>query len=278
MDAALQILLAADAWRGADDAARARARRAVASALGDGFALDPASPRLLERATGLGYHVVPGGALTMGLSAEDEAVLLDTLPRESVAEWLEEERARMTPAHPVLVRPFLCTAPLSSAEVVRLTGGRFQRDNLRREHAREVARMAGARLPSEAELEHLGRDGRGLTFCLDVARRWREARRDPSILVSSLGAPGVFFGEWAEDDWHDDYAGAPSSSEPWLGGDAKGVYRPGVTLAIQDEEELFESLAALRRPGLDDEGYVPDCLLRLVRPLDGIAIVGDVEA
>jgi hypothetical protein len=279
MDESLQILLAADAWRDATPSARTRARAAVARALGSGFELDPGGERLSERATGLSYFVVPGGVLTMGLTDEDEQIALSTLPRELVVMALESVRARARPAHPVLVRPFLCTAPLSTEEVVRVSSGRFKRDNLAREQARQVAAAAGARLPSEAELEHLGRDGRGLTFCLDLARRWREARKDPAVLVSTLGAPGVFFGEWAEDDWHDDYTGgAPTTSEPWMGGDPMGVYRPGVTLAIQDEEELIESLAALRRPGLDDEGYVPDCLLRLVRPLDGVVIVGDVEA
>ncbi|XXX81734.1 hypothetical protein WMF30_23530 [Sorangium sp. So ce134] len=233
---------------------RRRATEALAARLGDGWrAAEPApdedSLPLVHEPTGLAFAAVPGGALDMGLSDEDIEEASEHVDWTSpVARWVDRAAASARPVHRVEVRPFLCArALLDGGRLDELSRGRLAGDAVERADALALARSLGLRLPSEAELEWLARDGGACRFTLDAARRFEAIRGDDRLLRSRFGVRDLHRAQWAEDDWHPTYDGAPGTSLPWAGGDPGGVHRGGFRLiALQSPEELLHALAALR--------------------------------
>jgi hypothetical protein len=183
----------------------------------------------------------------MGLSETD----LDALWRRvTMTPRLEKMAAalaaRCRPVHTVAVAPFVVSVrTISGQEVKALSSGKMFGDLQRRRDATALATSLGFRIPSEAELEFLARSGRGDAFTADGARVYAETGDYP--MTSPHGIVNLTLGEWAADDWHDTYQGAPASSEAWMDGHARGVYRGALPLGIdRGPEELIFGLAAYR--------------------------------
>lgn len=226
---------------------------------------------LLHAPTDLRFVFVPGGTMRMGISDEDLIEVRRVLDGDPDDPAVERASRQARPVHEVAVRPFLCTIRLlTSAETRRLSGGALRSDTVKRAQAIRMAEEHGLRLPSEAELEWLARDGRGAATLLDAANHHEESD-DEGDLPSRFSVRDVLRTAWARDDWHDDYTGAKASSEAWLEGDPAGVCRGGLLLPVIDREELWTGLSGLRRRGLetDEDGKecVPDCMVRLAHDL-----------
>jgi hypothetical protein len=259
-----------EAFSSASPSSRGRAVKDAIRRLGD----DEIEPLHAEtglvrhRGSGLVLLVVAGGRFSMGASEPDlrDARDLVAAVPEGVRQ-LEEIVRHAVPVREVLVRPFLCTvSPLTYEEILRLSGGSLRFDTLGRREALDLAASVGMRLPTEAELEWVVRDGRGLTFMLNAVSSYELACRGTAPARIAVRQPLAPI--WAADDWHDDYSGAPRTSEvAWMKGDSNGVYRGGATLPVQDRLELLDLFAPLRRYGLDEGRYVPDCMVRLCRSL-----------
>lgn len=223
----------------------------------------PAAPnatRVWHERTGLAFVLVPGGELRMGITEHDRAALEEE--ELSLSDVGPAALAAASPVRTVRVQPFLASVSLlSSEDVLRLSDGNLRRDTMSHEQARWVAHRLGLRLPSEAELEWARRDGRRASFTLGVAANLESALS--GALRSRFGLEDLLLAEWAEDDWHPSYDGAPATSVPWLGGEPGGVYRGGASLPMQHPTEIIDFLAGLRRQGGEASGLVPDVMMRL---------------
>jgi formylglycine-generating enzyme required for sulfatase activity len=243
--------------------------RSIAAALGDGWSADdPAEDLdalpLAHQPTGLSFVVVPGGAFEMGLTEDDLAELRTTMGEawdDDIAASLERDAARLRPVRRVQVRPFLVARGyLQAQEVERLSGGRFQGDYCYRlgwGDARQLAASHGFRLASEAELEWLARDGGRSRFTLDAARKLEEIEGDSELLRSRFGVLDLFETQWAEDDYHPSYEGAPDTSVPWMNGAGTGVAR-GLSRPeyVEEPHQITGLLAALRTNETQKEACV----------------------
>jgi formylglycine-generating enzyme required for sulfatase activity len=243
------ILEDVNAFHAATDAVRRQAAAALAQILGDPWVAEDPDPAedslpLLHRPTGLRFVAVPGGSFEMGLSDADLEEASEHVDWTAhVAATVLRLSSAARPVHPVHVRPFLCTRRLLDLpDVARLGAGRLETASPERAAARALAAALGLRLPSEAELEWLARDGGIARFTLDVAARPEQ--------VSRFGVEQLFYGEWAEDDWHPSYEGAPAESVPWLEGEPGGVYRCGYPPEqMQSTDEMLFALAGVRGQG-----------------------------
>jgi formylglycine-generating enzyme required for sulfatase activity len=118
-----------------------------------------------------------------------------------------------------------------------------------RADALSLAGILGFRLPSEAELEWLARDGGAAPFLLNAA--------SSAAPRSRFGVERLHYGEWAADDWHPSYDGAPQDSATWRGGEPCGVFRAGTPPAnMQSPEDLIFLLSAVRGQGTETLGFV----------------------
>ncbi|WP_437954915.1 hypothetical protein WME76_25550 [Sorangium sp. So ce119] len=233
--------------------------RSLAASLGDGWSAgepteDLDALPLVHQPTGLAFVVVPGGAFEMGLTEEDVAELRACMGdawNDDIAANLARDAASLGPVRRVQVSPFLVARSyLQAKEVERLSGGRFQGDYCYRlgwADARQLAASHGFRLASEAELEWLARDGGRSAFTLDAARRLEEIGGDSELLRSRFGVLDLFETQWAEDDYHPSYEGAPDTSAPWRSGAGTGVAR-GLSRPeyVEEPHQITGLLAALR--------------------------------
>jgi formylglycine-generating enzyme required for sulfatase activity len=231
---------------------------AVAGALGAAFEpLDKLIGRhrlaaVRHQETRIVFVAVPGGSFDMGLTEADlEAAAEHVDWTAGVRRFVEQLERRCRPVHRVTVRPFLCAVDcLSRPQIDVLGKGRFHSDTFPVAAAKTFMAEIGFRLPSEAELEYLAREGGHRSFVNDVARALEKSGDwTASPTRNALGIHNLNDGAWAADDWHEGYDGAPSTSEPWLGGDPRGVYRGGLPDGPQDRDELLFALAAFRGEG-----------------------------
>ncbi len=233
---------------------------------------------LLHVPTKLRFRLIPGGSFTMGLTAEDieqcEQYAGD-YPDEIVA-----LKKRATPLRQVSVAPFLITEqPLDHLTLKRLLPG-YEGDELpKRKVAVEIAERHGFRLPSEAELEWLARSGTQASFVTDLVGGGALSLDDEKTVtfdhkkaVSRFGVKGLLSALWAADDWHGSYKGAPTDSEPWLGGKPDGVVRwtSLTNILCAGSEMLWGFLSVLReKPGEPGQVMLVAPLSRFIPALIG---------
>ena len=106
----------------------------------------------------------------------------------------------------------------------------------------------------------MARDGGTLHFTYDAALALQEGRRWPK--EGSFGVQDLLLGEWAADEWHPSYQGAPSDSRAWTNGGLPGVYRGALPSGPdQSEEEILFAMASWR--GCAAGGRTPDATMRL---------------
>lgn len=223
-----------------------------------------ASPGAITHApTGIDFVLISGGRLEMGFTRADRSQVARHVDWSApLAKAIEEIAASASPVRTVEIAPFLCSRLLVDP---RRTASRCQvvgEGAVSRADAVALSRDLGFRLPSEAELEWLARDGKDASFLLDAGRLFAMARRDERLVETRWGALELNRETWAADDWHANYEGAPTDGSPWLQGDACGVVRSGFWVAtMQSAEELLSALAAKRHRGGTAAG------VRLVREL-----------
>lgn len=226
---------------------------------------------LHHKGDGLEYVVIPGGRLIMGISDSDIAAL------EAHVEWqevyprlIEAQRGASAPPREIEMPAFLCTRYLVSADDVDRLGDGDQGDEFLRDDARRFADRLGARLPSEAELEWLAREGGATSFCCGADVELEEEGFVAPDLDSGFGLEGLMLPQWADDDWHDSYAGAPSGAGAWRDdASTAAVVRGAVTEGVEEPPALVYALAGYRvkKPiAAEPDPYGDDlALLRLVR-------------
>lgn len=240
-------------------------RAELQHAVGPEFRIEPREPKVLaiplvHVPTGLDFRLIPGGQFEMGLTESDLEELSHWIGfTKQFRKFLDTEFASAQPPHAVLVKPFLCSVRvLTHAQLCSLGYSDVRTGAVTRPEALHAARHHGCRLPSEAELEWLARDGQGYGLTLNLGKRWSARLESNKVEFSRFGIRDLFELEWAEDDFHDNYDRAPASSAPRTDGSADGVLRGGLHwLAMQDAEELVSGLSARRiRGSVENRGAV----------------------
>lgn len=211
--------------------------------------------------TGICMIAIPGGSFDMGLTDEDADESSDTLGATATLQrLLMEVEAVATPVHRVVVAPFLLAlAHLTSAQVAQLTGGAISVDALSpRDAGRFPGQTSGFRLPSEAELEYVGREGGKLHFLNDGGHVYASTGLWPEPAESGWGLSYLSTPTWTADEWHPDYEGAPATSKAWSDGGLPGVFRGGLVDPPEQAEDLVMGLAAYRGRFVlpDDDWFV----------------------
>ena len=202
---------------------------------------------------GLTFVVVPGGRYSMGLSERDLEELAELVNwTRDVRLIVTQMKRRCRPVVAVRVRPFVTAERLLRRdEVERWTtaqGRPIRSDEMRRDAAVALMPFIGARMPSEVELEWLGRGGTGNAFIYDCARAYNEGRAFDE--PGAFGIRDLLLGEWAADDWFPSHRGRDASSAPRRGGRDCGVFRGELSIVpVQDDFELCFGLAAHRNRG-----------------------------
>lgn len=192
---------------------------------------------LLHRPTSLEFAVVAGGTMQMGVRPSDLEEIGRHIEYDRVEYSIEVDSRSALPVHQVEVRPFLCARrPLPEGSMPRA-------------EAIERTSTLGFRLPSEAELEWILRDGDRYALTLGatpIPGRPGQFTFGPS----RWGIERLLVAQWVADDWHPTYEGAPSTSTPWRDGDPAGVCRCTFALpAMVCEEDIAVLLAGLRARG-----------------------------
>ncbi len=256
----IEALRSLRTWRASSPSQRDHAVDLAASALGAGFV--PARPR--AGAEGLGtvareddperlLVVVPGGRFTFGLSDRDLDELAELVDWTREVKYIVNQlKRRCRPTVEIRMRPFVIGARLLTRQTVEALSTRIGRpipsDEMTRAEAVDITALAGARLPSEAELEWLGRGGGRHAFVYDCARRFREGRANDD--PGPFGVRELLVGEWAADDWFPSHHGRSSTAAPRRGGHASGAFRGELPVGVvEDQAELCFGLAAYRNRG-----------------------------
>lgn len=215
------------------------------------------------------FALVPGGTFEMGISAEDLAEAQDYVDWTNDAVKVAAAYASCAvPVHAVSVAPFLCSVdPLEAESLAELSGMTFEEDGFEVPEVRQAIESLGFRLPTEAELEWLAREGGRYRSILNIGPNYEVAGESSEKAIHRFAMKGMVYSQWADDDWHPNYEGAPCNSKAWRGGDPIGVVRGGIYLEmIASTEGLLNSLAGRRRSGaeLRDDGFL---VMRLARDL-----------
>ncbi len=216
--------------------------RQLSESLGDGWELVGAAdgqglPSLRPGPQGPEFAVVPGGKFRMGLSDEDIASVAAQVEWDEDWEYsLRIDGEAATPCVDVSLRPFLLQRSLGEAE------------GMTRQAALEFAQREGFRLPSEAELEWVIRNGG--EEALHLGARPTGSPGGFSFKASRFGLDDLFRAHWAADDWFASHVGASADGSARSGGDPSGVCRITFPLpAFCCAEDITSLFAALRYQG-----------------------------
>lgn len=253
-----ELLSSPDALESISEHERARLKQHVLARLGANFSRSARSQGaalfFTHVASGIDLSLIPGGRLEMGARASDIAEVARHIDLDLVSYSIDADSESALPAHWVSVQPFLCAR-------VGLPEGTMARAD-----ALERVRSLGFRLPSEAELEWILRDGDRYALTLGATPvPGRPGAFD--FKPSRYGIEQLLIANWAADDWHPTYQGVPATSAPWFGGDPEGVCRSTFSIpAMVSEEDITVLLASIRTRG---SPQMP-CIARLTKdlPLD----------
>ncbi len=179
---------------------------------------------------------IPGGKFLMG--TEDKEI--ERLCKEYNMAYFRAEK----PQHEVTVQPFaLGKYPITQAQYRQVMGvnpSHFNGDNLPVEcvswddavkFCQKLSEQTGKeyRLPSEAEWEYAARAGTttpyhfGETITDKLANYGNKVGKTTSVGEFPPNAFGLYdmhgnVWEWCQDNWHDNYEGAPTNGSAWLSG------------------------------------------------------------
>jgi formylglycine-generating enzyme required for sulfatase activity len=196
--------------------------------------------------SGVELVAIPGGRFDMGFTERDleEVERCIDCASEEVTKWLKIIVDMASPVHAVTVAPFLLSrATLRPAQVQAVGGPRT--DDISVHFVEALTRqLKDFRLPSEAELEYVAREGGAVSFMCQPGQLWATARAWPD--ESAWGFADLFSAAWAADEWHPNYVGAPSTSAPWTTGGPPGVYRGCLMEVPRVDSEVIYALAAWR--------------------------------
>ena len=272
----------------------------------------------IHDSTGQQFVLIPGGSFLMGMSASEMVAALREVSYDPDIEfWRANHRAtyaRATPVHSVTVQPFLCSRCPLPGSVIDAAGtgtswsvhetaeyaGPSAAAELRAEATSQVLAHYGWDLINEAQWEYVARCGGRDEWA--SGSHWRKAVdaltanprcSDKFTYANRWGIWGLALGEWVADQWHDDYAGAPSDGSAWRGTSGPpGAVRGGGVLHApwQDSDEAISSHVATRS---GDGGWrgvfrarpvIPLPWLRAEfppmfasAPIDYDSVVGDLE-
>lgn len=215
---------------------------------------------LLDKVTGLEFGLLPGGDFLMGATEDTKAAREEDEPSHEEnarfdmritriifdTDGAEDDYSDERPVHEVRVEPFLlCRTPCTQAGWDKV-GGKDERswkgrklpiEGVSWNDCVEWCNSADLRLPSEAEWEYACRAGtKSRYFFGNVNKRIKKygwcfgssGRRTHEVGKKPPNPFGLFdmYGnvwEWCQDEWHDDYEGAPTDGKPWEGG-GRGFY------------------------------------------------------
>jgi hypothetical protein len=222
-------------------------------------------PGLIHVPSGVRFVIPPIGSFDMGFSERDRAELLAAVDACDWVQAFADDLARTSrPVHAVRVKPFAVSVrPLRLEEVAKFAPGRAPVDTFLRADAIHFVESTGCRLPSEAELEWLGREGGRYSFVANGASIYPREGVYPER--GAWGVERLTRGEWAADDWHDDYSGAPEDSSPWLRGDPRGSYRGALPFGVDDDPNELALGLACNRGRSRNTGGASDSVRFMVR-------------
>jgi formylglycine-generating enzyme required for sulfatase activity len=203
-------------------------------------------PGLVHAPTGAPFVIPPTGQYEMGFTDRDREALRAAVRSQWVDAFADDLVHTSRPVRAVRVKPFVVSVrPLRLEEVSKVQSGRSAADTFLRADAIHFVEATGCRLPSEAELEWLAREGGRHSFAADGCSAYARDGAFPE--QGEWGIERLTRGEWAADDWHDDYHGAPDDSSPWLRGDPRGAYRGSLPFGVdEDPSEVALGLACNR--------------------------------
>ena len=254
-----------DVWFGLSQEERLLIGSSLVHALGEAWELagEQTTPlvRLRHHATSLHFSLVPGGAMLMGLQESEIALVHRYVGRRPhVLEQIRQFHQFAAPVREIRVLPFLCGERLLEKSQVAALSPALKEDadncgHMHRPAALTLSREQGFRLPSDAELEWLARQGRGAPFILDCAFEAPEEDEENVVIadqpiVARFGIKDLFETQWAADDWFPDHAERPLTSVARTNGDPQGVRRfEEFDFTDYGPESVIHEFSARRDPG-----------------------------
>jgi formylglycine-generating enzyme required for sulfatase activity len=255
----------ADAWFALTQAERWQLADQLLAALGDRWqwAAEQRAPhvRLHHSPTDLTFLLVPGGTMQMGLLESEIALVRRYVgSRPHVLEQIRQFQQYAAPEREVRVSPFLCGERRLKQTQVAAFSAALKDDadgcgHMHRAQALTLSRERGFRLPTDAELEWLARQGRGAPFILDCAFEAPEEDEENVIIagqpiIARFGIEDLFETQWAADDWFPDHADRPLTSIARTNGDPQGVRRfEEFDFTEYGPEAVIHEFSARRDPG-----------------------------
>jgi len=255
----------AEAWSQLTQPERLEIASSLLATLGNAWQLAPEQTaphvRLHHRVTDLPFLLVAGGTMQMGLQQSEIALVRRYVgSRPHVLEQIRQFQQFAAPVREVRVIPFLCGERRLKLAQVAAFSAELKDDadpcgHMRRAAALRLSNEQGFRLPSDAELEWLARQGRNAPFILDCAFEAPEEDEENVVIadqpiIARFGIEDLFETQWAADDWFPDHAERPLTSVARTNGDPQGVRRfEEFDFTEFGSEAVIHEFSARRDPG-----------------------------